>query len=380
MTSPSKRLGSHDEDVLETFTASVRELVVKHGRKQSTLFQLIRDVMSAEAKSLPKVPVLYCKQHGGYGYDESFEAFMADRISDSDSEADSDSDSEAAKHITNGYNGHRVEDYRHIVPYGRFCMEVSHPEVGAMIRIYHEKGIASLFKLVSGISSHRGGIERLRKLLVVIEGIPDDAFGTVDDPDEVYWGLSYVINICVGKDAEKLCRTTRAALSAQVQKHLAEEAAKEAACMEQVPATLDAAVLEDMVASLTHLYPEEIKDRRKSSYDRKDWRDNIPAEDRRTHMTFKESVELHGPTHWAIWKCQSSYFRKDAMRYLLLPGRRELVAASLPSQVYDEEAMFEQAGLLFASGTHCALAVARVPATMEWHIGEYDGLERVSIV
>ena len=44
------------------------------------------------------------------------------------------------------------------------------------------------------------------------------------------------------------------------------------------------------------------------------------------------------------------------------------------------EVVEETFGLLCAGGSCTKLAIATVPAILEWGVGEYDGLENISVI
>ena len=116
--------------------------------------------------------------------------------------------------------------------------------------------------------------------------------------------------------------------------------------------------------------------------------------DKDKYTPFVKLLEKNKYTDEIVWKYQR-FYESYAIKFLIMCYMKNNDKMSVPSTntIYDfvlntevplkndvMEVVEETFGLLCAGGSCSKLAIATVPAILEWGVGEYDGLESVSVI
>jgi hypothetical protein len=106
-------------------------------------------------------------------------------------------------------------------------------------------------------------------------------------------------------------------------------------------------------------------------------------------LSFCDAVTKRGVADDHAWRNQTFYNRYAIMYLLSIQRQSKNVEEHIRDLVEDrfvevdddnlQGRAEETFGLLCASGRYSKLAIAQVPALLDWTVSEYDGLERVNV-
>jgi hypothetical protein len=348
--------------------SSAVSLLMNYNIPQGDMFKWIREELKEKVGKMPKERVLYNTVHGGMGLSEEFEEFISHCPSNI---YDKEVRTSLVKHIlpfgkkiANKYSGltnllYLYDEYRvgHLVY-----------QVRQWIRLEREKEILTrnfdiLCNYLSNphsTYSNKTGDDCVRPCYYTMISIPNFSHYTRTDLEQLKTECMEVFGDKINQQIDDLRNQ------------------------------LQQAITEDLMYDMKDYF--YLLDKRREEYKRDLSRSYRRDTEERT--TFMNGLNRYGYEYNSVWKYQVVY-DSDAIQFLLyLRSQWVGVIASDPITIYDYfllkevkianpdllNLVYEKFGLLCASGQYSNLAIAEMPAKMEWQVGDYDGKETVYIV
>lgn len=321
------------------------DLVINHKIKHKTIINEIRKALLEESNKLPKLYVVYCGSHGGYGYSNQFKNF----INDSKSTIDDDYP-----------NSYRINVLEHILEFGKKCCE-DYPIIANMIRIDILYDLSKIINNVYRTIQLKQDINSIKNNLETVMNTDINEFGS-DIGQICFWIIqSNTFNIKEIKIYEKnhiinVMNTKIKEIESEIHSIIKES-------------KTDVSDYDSIMESFEFEYDEEKEELQKPYYMRKKWDkyDDKQESICGSYIEFIDAIKLYGQDHWRIWKCQE-HIHENTMRYLLF--KKINITTDLDIDLL--------MGLLCASNPYCHLKIGEVPQIIDWRITEYDGLESIS--
>lgn len=332
------------------------KLLTEHGVTQRTIFNWIRDSMKEHVAHMPRVRVLYNAQHGGYGYSDKFKHFIA---------AQKKLDKESDEYDLLDYvEDNRVDHVKYIVPFAQYMLHLPMMEgLTDVLREYKSRDYNSIFNSANNL-------HRLQKDYDTFVRNIENLKSYLQCSKSVYAMKESKYAPCVRYLLDSDNPDFKLYTKDQLQKVLQSVTNTNESSVDKKKAKIS----ELREKLLSQLGKEEFDSIMKFLVDYDSIYKISSFEDRvRDEKVFSDALLTHGYTEPTVWKHQQFYNMK-AISYLI-SRKNDIKNISAP----DDNGLYETFGLACASDKYCKLAIAEVPALMEWYIAEYDGLEEVCI-
>jgi hypothetical protein len=328
---------------METITSLAVDLVLNHNIKHRAIAKAISKALKQKAEKLPKIRVLYCASHGGYGYSDEFDEYLRKNKED--------------------YSEYFSYEERiiHVACISKFGQELiqTYPDIASMIRKYKHYNLEEVFNIIHNTTLKTKHLNMLKKNYLLAKKANDNDFLQKQQIEVIAdWDL-YSENLDLSKYSRELVLDTLKNTISKFEIDIKNY-------QEKLNTQFNSSILEKMFESFQFLYEDEIENKKLPYYSRKKWNyteNNKP-------ILFSTAIKYYDTCLYKIWECQS-YFNKNAMRFLL----------EYPDLLDDIHLdICESIGLLFANSEYCKLQIGEIPQLLDWTIHEYDGLESIVIL
>lgn len=322
----------------------VVDLVVNHSVPHQKIKNDIHEAVMEAVKDLPKIPVLYNKTYGGYGYSKHFRRCKLDVKIDA---------------AFSRHHHMRVCDVPYIEAYGKHCKN-EFPFIARMIATYNARNLNGVCKYMHTLDYTH---EKLQKTAAVKQRIMETDMSQFGDDCNVTYINVYCF--CIDDVIKYNHSALVAFCNAQIELHQKTLHDTKALLLKDMG---DEQMCDDMIASVTHLFEEEKEAESQAWYQKPKWNEVHVPDKGLIRLSFTHALSFYNESHFAVWKCQLHY-REAPMRFLLLYPKYFIEDIDMCSDM--------EMGLLCASDAYCKLAINYVPPLVHWSIEEYDGLESV---
>ena len=349
----------------QTLIDAALTLLTEHNIKQTQIFDWVREAFVKHAETLPKISVLYCDTYGGFSYSDEFQMYLGENY---------------IKNPTLIIN-YRERNERtcyvdYIKPFGEMILN-KYPELKNIIYIYEFYNVKNLINNAKQIVKLEKDIKRYEINTTLLQeyldspnskyakdewsGKPDSWLMLSLKPQFIYYHKTDLVEML----EEYKSGIPKAALLKEIN--------------DKRQSILDIVKKEKMVDNIiefvVNLEIAKTQKQMRSSFDRE-------------KSSFVKCLDVLGFEDPETWKRQS-YYNEDAILYILHKKGFDphqnmydyFVNDSYFIRPYDlfDNTIYLKFGLMCASGLYCKIAIAEVPALVDWEIGEYDGLENVYV-
>jgi len=391
------------EELKSLLESTAIKLLCEHNVQQNKMFQWIRAALKDYVAGMPNVRVLYNNCYGGFGLSKEFQRFChtgdlrpkcekqqhetndVDSISEpsTDSDANSESDSETDEDYIDYLQHERTEPIQHLIQFAKSVL--NDPVCAGMHRIlhiYHKYHFATLVGFATKVVQYTKDKQNCADNIKLLRNY-------LDDPESVYHGKKYWVpnRFTMTYKNNQFENYTREQLESLFQESMDRDIVKEyydkiantrkemkdiLNTFEDVPEETAKQFIEDLIAfvdkDLSSIKPYSI-------YDTPVKKENRP---------FITILLSEGWKSSSIWLSRmKEVYSKVAMKFITDKYTNEdatsdfLSGSEIPDTLLDCE--YEHFGLLCASDRYSNLAIAEMPALLDYRISEYDGLESVQV-
>lgn len=335
------------EVLLEQLRSVVVKLIQDHRVSHTTIKGEIHSCIKELSDRLPKIKVLYSDVHGGYGYSDHFSNFLeGNNLENSFVELDEYLLSRESWFLK------RIHDVKYVEAFGKVCKE-KYPFIAKLITIYNKYSLKDVFNNAYIMDFIKRDIKKYDDLYDLINQTDDREFGSDVNVNYVSMWL---------KDVKRLNRYSKSRLLEWIKNENMQNDKEVQEHNRKIVALIGDARCKLVMNEYGSLISEE----------KTPWYEKIKPGQGLVRLSFLDAVEEYGDGHFAIWKCQTHY-KESAMRFLLKHHSQFEVSDDDDSEFCNDMHM----GLLCASGENARLCISEVPRLLDWHIGEYDGLESI---
>jgi hypothetical protein len=373
------------EEVKAKLVETAIVLLDNHNVKQKDIFTWIRNALLDHVLHLPKVKVLYNKRHGGFGFSEEFEKFVDMNIEEEDKEKVSGT----AKCIMfRGMFLDRTLYVKYIIPFARHVLSNSKLSgVRDLLYTYHYYNMGKVLSLIRLIitKEHERKVlmsngEHLRDYLSNMtskyyqQQIIDDDYIKITD---------FILKIKDFKGFDRYKKEELEGLYALFIEGTFTKSIDDTICESQEEILTH--ISNDVLLEIRLFIEQSIKD---DQHNKKATKDFYGRDD--DELQFVQLLNKKGHKDKDTWRHQLIY---DTMAIRYLIAKQHSFDNVCPNTIknfietgvieVDEIVLAnveETFGLLCASGGYANLALADVPAMLDWQICEYDGLESVVVI
>lgn len=353
------------EDSKQAFVKYAIDLFSNHNVKQHELFSLVRESLLKHVSGLPKRKVLYNDCYGGFSFSEEFEKYLQE-VDD--------------KCTLSDYENIRGLAVPHIVPFGQSIIKnqsLFPSWFGDMLYVYEAYNLKRVIQCIKSIHRDETTIPLLNKnaelLKTYLESSPTEP--VIEEQNNYYKPSHWLLQ----SDKPGFKSYKIADLEDLLAGHQKGEFV--AAKQQSITKSKD---------EILALIPEHIFGELDASIKQPKKQCSRPYTIHKDEVTFIELVQKYGFDHKKTWEYQE-YYTDEAIFYLLNKYKSSNTKTDCKYDVIREEDIktyqddilersVERFGLLCASDVYSQLALAEIPALVDYHVGEYDGKEQVYVV